>query len=64
MLLFALVFVSYIFFESVTGNFRTLSYLLKPRELIERSAQFLTFHKRGTLVFGFLWWFWNIQRWS
>ena len=62
--LFVFAFFVYLFFETLMGKFRTLSYLVNPREIVERSGRFLKVHSHGVFMFGVVWWVWNIQRWS
>lgn len=62
--LFVVVFAFYLVFETATGKVRTLSYLVNPREIIERLGRFLSVHSLGAVWFGVVWWLWNIQRWG
>lgn len=62
--LFVVVFALYIVFETTTGKVRRLAYLFNPREIIDRSGRSLSMHPRGTIMFGLIWWLWNIQRWG
>jgi hypothetical protein len=62
--LFVVVFALYVVFEISTGKVRRLVYLLDPREILDRSGRFLSMHSRGAIMFGLIWWLWNIQRWG